>query len=88
MLKKDDIDIMDTGRARGVRFDRWIHDEIEAIAKKKGLTFTDVVNMLLGSELEYMGYSKAKYDAKTYGLGRDGMGGSEMEPSDKHHHVG
>jgi predicted DNA-binding ribbon-helix-helix protein len=61
---------MKSGRARGVRFDRWIHDVIEEIAQEKGLTFTDVVNVLLGSELEYMGYSKSKYNVKKYGLGR------------------
>jgi hypothetical protein len=58
------------GRQRNVRFSKWIHDEIEAIAEEKGETFTDIVNILLESELNYMGYTKAKYDAKRLNIGR------------------
>jgi hypothetical protein len=56
------------GRQRNVRFQKWIHDEIEAIAAEKGETFTEIVNILLESELNYMGYTKSKYDTKRLNL--------------------
>jgi predicted DNA-binding ribbon-helix-helix protein len=53
-----------------IRFEKWLYDELKALAAEKGLTFSAVVNSLLGAEMEAMGYSKARYDAKVYGLGR------------------
>jgi hypothetical protein len=63
-------DSMVRRKDRNFRLEPWIYEAIDGIAKGKGLTFTDVVNSLLGAELEYMGYSKAQYDARVYGLGR------------------
>jgi hypothetical protein len=42
---------------KGVRFPQWMSDAIQEIAKKNGLTFTDVVHELLRQELKVMGYS-------------------------------
>jgi hypothetical protein len=56
---------------RAVRFEKWMVHKIEAIAKEKGLTFSEMVNMFLRQELEYRGYTEGKYDAETYGIGRE-----------------
>jgi hypothetical protein len=61
---------MSKTKQTAVRFEKWLYDEIKALAVEKGLTFSAVVNSLLGAEMEAMGYSKARYDAKAYGLGR------------------
>jgi hypothetical protein len=68
---------------KAVRFEKWMVVEIEAIAKEKGLTFSDMVNKFLRQELEYRGYTEGKYDADTYGIGREATKGSEKEPADK-----
>jgi predicted DNA-binding ribbon-helix-helix protein len=70
LLKKAENSKMLKKKDRNFRLEPWIYDAIDEMAQEKGLTFTDVVNSLLGSELDFMGYSKAQYDAKTYGLGR------------------
>ena len=62
----------DNGRHRSVRFDKWIHDEIETIAQKRNLSFTDMVNHLLEYQLNELGFTKALYDAKTFNLKRSG----------------
>jgi|GEM_PF-6795820 len=61
----------DNGRHRSVRFDRWIHDEIESIATARNVSFTDVVNHLLEYQLNELGISKAQYDAKIFNLRRN-----------------
>ena len=68
---------------RAVRFEKWMVNTIEAIAKEKGLTFSEMTNKLLRQELEYLGYTEGKYDAETYGIGREAVKGSESEPSYK-----
>jgi hypothetical protein len=68
---------------RAVRFERWMVDKIEVIAKERDLTFSDMVNKFLRQELEHLGYTEGKYDAETYGIGREAATGSETEPSDK-----
>jgi hypothetical protein len=64
---------------RAVRFERWMVNKIDGIAKEKGLTFSDMVNKFLRQELEYMGYTEGKYDAETYGIGREA---GEAPPSE------
>jgi hypothetical protein len=78
-----DSDNMSEKVQRAVRFEKWMVVEIEAIAKEKGLTFSDMVNKFLRQELEYRGYTEGKYDAKTYGIGREATGGSKMEAPEK-----
>jgi hypothetical protein len=71
LLEKGDNDIMSEKVQRAVRFEKWMVNKIEAIAKEKGLTFSDMVNKFLRQELEYQGYTEGKYDAETYGIGRE-----------------
>ena len=59
------------GRARNVRFDEWIHEEVDLMAIEREITFTDMVNHLLEEELNHLGYTKANYNAKKYNLHRD-----------------
>jgi hypothetical protein len=61
---------MGNAKQQSIRFAPWMHTAIEELAAEKALTFTDVVNILLESELEYMGFSESQYNAKTFGLGR------------------
>ena len=61
----------ETGRRRNVRFDEWIHEEIDMMATERETTFTDLVNHLLEEELNHLGYTKANYNAKKYNLHRD-----------------
>jgi hypothetical protein len=61
---------MEKGRQRAVRFDRWIHDEVDGLAKEKGVVFTDMVNHLLEYQLNLLGFSKAQYEAKSFNLER------------------
>jgi hypothetical protein len=68
---------------RAVRFEKWMVVKIEALAKEKGLTFSDMVNMFLRQELEYRGYTEGKYDAETYGIGREAADGPEKEATGK-----
>jgi hypothetical protein len=73
------------GKSRKVdfRIDTWMFEAINREAKTRGLTFSDMVNKFLRQELEYRGYTEGKYDAETYGIGREAAGGSETEPVDK-----
>jgi hypothetical protein len=75
--KTGDNGIMSEKIQRAVRFEKWMVNKIEAIAKEKGLTFSEMVNMFLRQELEYRGYTEGKYDAETYGIGREAKEGSE-----------
>jgi hypothetical protein len=63
-------DRKDTGKHTTIRLDPWIRAEIENLAKDREMTFTDVVNHLLEYQLNQMGLSKAKYEAKIFGLER------------------
>jgi hypothetical protein len=74
-----ETDTMKVGKQRNIRLDPWIHEAVDDIAQEKRLTFTDVVNILLGAELEFMGRSKAQYDAKVYGLGRGAINPLDQE---------
>jgi hypothetical protein len=73
------------GKSRKVdfRIDTWMFEAINQEAKTRGLTFSDMVNKFLRQELEYRGYTEGKYDAETYGIGREAMEGSETELSGK-----
>jgi hypothetical protein len=51
-------------KIQSIRFPKWMADSIEKVAKKIGVTFTDVVIDLLRQELKVMGY--------TMGIGREG----------------
>jgi N-acyl-D-aspartate/D-glutamate deacylase len=51
-------------KIQSVRFPKWMSESIEEIAKKEGVTFTDIVIDLLRQELKIMGY--------TMGIGREG----------------
>jgi hypothetical protein len=52
--------------------------------RKKGITFSEMVNKFLRQELEYLGYTEGKYDAETYAIGREAVdSGSETESADK-----
>jgi hypothetical protein len=68
---------------KAVRFEKWMVHKIEAIAKERGLAFSEMVNKLLRQELEYLGYTEGKYDAETYGIGREAGNGSETEAAEK-----
>jgi hypothetical protein len=74
-----DNGIMGEKVQKAVRFEKWMVKEIEAVAKEKGLTFSDMVNKLLRQMLEKLGYTEGKYDAKTYGIGWEAGGGSETK---------
>jgi hypothetical protein len=73
------------GKSRKVdfRFDVWMFDAMNREAKTRGLTFSEMANKLLRQELEYMGYTEGKYDAETYGIGREAGDGSKTEPAEK-----
>lgn len=51
-------------RKRNVRFDQWLHDEIETMAKDRDRTFTDIVNFLLEDELNSISKLMAKRQMK------------------------
>jgi predicted DNA-binding ribbon-helix-helix protein len=68
---------------KAVRFEKWMVNKIEAIAREKSLTFSEMVNKLLRQELEYLGYTEGKYDAETYGIGREAADGSGEESAGK-----
>jgi hypothetical protein len=63
-------DRKDTGKHTTIRLDPWIRAEIEILAKSRRITFTDMVNHLLEYQLNQMGFSKAKYEAKIFNLER------------------
>jgi len=56
---------------RAVRLEKWMIESIAKLAEDKKTTFSDMVNMLLESELNYLGESQAKYNAEAYGIGRE-----------------
>jgi predicted transposase YbfD/YdcC len=68
---------------KAVRFEKWMVNAIETIAKEKGLAFSEMTNKLLRQELEYMGYTEGKYDAETYGIGREAARGPKAESPEK-----
>lgn len=51
-----------------LRFEDWIHDEIKRIADDRALSFAAVVNLLLESELNRMGYTAAEWRKRELGL--------------------
>lgn len=51
-----------------LRFEDWIHDEIKRIADDRGVSFASVVNLLLESELNKMGYTAAEWRKRGLGL--------------------
>ncbi|MDR0655325.1 MAG: hypothetical protein LBG22_03335 [Treponema sp.] len=60
-----------------------MYEAINREAKVRGLSFSEMVNIFLRQELEYRGYTEGKYDAKTYGIGREAVDGSGVEPAGK-----
>jgi hypothetical protein len=78
-----DNGIMGKSRKVDFRIDTWMFEAINREAKTRGLTFSDMVNKFLRQELEYRGYTEGKYDAETYGIGREATGGSEAGPAGK-----
>jgi hypothetical protein len=69
---------------RAVRFERWMVDKIEGIAKEKGLTFSDMVNKFLRQALESLGHTEGKYDAEKYGIGRsEALPGENPQEAEK-----
>jgi hypothetical protein len=75
---------MGIGKQRNIKFEPWVREAIEELATEHKIDFSKEVENLLIIELSYRGYTEAAWLAKTYGIGRDTMRGSEMEPSDKH----
>jgi hypothetical protein len=74
---------MGTGKQRNIKFEPWVREAIEELAAEHKIDFSKEVENLLIVELSYKGYTEAAWLAKTYGIGREAKGGSEMEPSDK-----
>jgi len=68
---------------RAVRFEEWMVVSITRLAEEKKTTFSDMVNMLLESELNYLGESKAKYNAEKFGIGREAVGKESNDDSKK-----
>ena len=56
---------------RNVRFEEWIMEAMDEVAKDKKTTFSEMVNVFLEQQLSYIGLSKAKYDAKKYDIGKE-----------------